>query len=99
MLGKHYVAQKENVWGLVYGGADREIPVDRGSARQANGREPIQSRLNSSSNNKSLSSLMTLKTEPYRHERDDSQKRIWFFFIPFEKLRKFINFKKYAQKR
>ena len=30
---------------------------------------------------------------------DISQYIIWFFFIPFEKLRKFINFKKYAQKR
>ncbi len=25
--------------------------------------------------------------------------RIWFIFVPFEKLRKFINLKKYAQKR
>jgi len=77
---KHYVAQKENVWGLVYGGTEREIPVDRGSARQSNGRESLQSRIsvsnNNSNSNKPLSSLMTLKIEPSKHERVDSQKRM-----------------------
>ena len=74
------LAQKENVWGLVYGGAESEIPVDRGSARQTNGRESLQSRINVSNNNsnsnKPLSSLMTLKIEPSKHEREDSQKRM-----------------------
>lgn len=75
---KHYVAQKENVWGLVYGSTEREMPVDRGSARQSNGRESLLSRLNISNNesNKPLSSLMTLKIEPPKHEREDSQKRM-----------------------
>ena len=82
---KYYVAQKQNVWGLVYGGMGKETErddqyacrqVDRGVEHRENSRRAVQSRLDYSGSNQQLSSLMTLKTEPIRHQRDDSRKRM-----------------------